>query len=147
MFQTHPGFARTMIFKRDHGICAECGMDAAQLERIFEFANHSYMTEKSNQRWSQWHWRRTWVRFGLSDGFLIPLGFTPYQSLWQVDHIIELADGGSHEPYNCQTLCVPCHKGKTANMRTLRAMAKKMARSAIKKVVHDMVRKEMNDDT
>lgn len=39
---------------------------------------------------------------------------------WEVDHVVELADGGSfHDPDNLRTLCTPCHQAKTA--RALRA--------------------------
>lgn len=31
---------------------------------------------------------------------------------FEVDHIIRYIDGGSNEPENLQTLCVPCHRRK-----------------------------------
>lgn len=31
----------------------------------------------------------------------------------EVDHIINLAQGGTHHPDNLQTLCTPCHRRKT----------------------------------
>lgn len=31
----------------------------------------------------------------------------------EVDHIIELANGGSDHPGNIQAACTPCHKAKT----------------------------------
>jgi len=34
--------------------------------------------------------------------------------LWQADHIIPIADGGTNHPDNIQTLCTACHKVKTA---------------------------------
>ena len=44
----------------------------------------------------------------------------------EVDHIVELADGGSfHEWDNLRAICEICHKKKTAAMRTARAAAKK----------------------
>jgi hypothetical protein len=33
---------------------------------------------------------------------------------WEFDHIVPLADGGTHELSNMQTLCRPCHRAKTA---------------------------------
>lgn len=33
---------------------------------------------------------------------------------WELDHRIPLIDGGSKDLQNLQTLCVPCHKAKTA---------------------------------
>ncbi|WP_410934349.1 HNH endonuclease [Pseudomonas sp. W5-01] len=32
----------------------------------------------------------------------------------EVDHIINIAQGGSDDDANLQALCVPCHKVKTA---------------------------------
>ena len=31
----------------------------------------------------------------------------------EVDHIINLAQGGTHHPDNLQALCAPCHRVKT----------------------------------
>lgn len=48
-----------------------------------------------------------------------------------VDHIIELADGGSfHNPINLRSLCVSHHRTKTARSRTERAARKREARKA-----------------
>jgi len=35
----------------------------------------------------------------------------------EVDHILPLASGGSHQDPNLQTLCGDCHKAKTAQDR------------------------------
>ena len=43
------------------------------------------------------------------------LGFVPQRSLWELDHIVPLVDGGSHDLDNLQTLCTPCHKAKTVS--------------------------------
>jgi len=40
---------------------------------------------------------------------------------WEHDHIVPLKDGGSHALDNIQTLCVPCHKAKTAREAIARA--------------------------
>lgn len=40
---------------------------------------------------------------------------------WQADHIVPLADGGLNNLANLQTLCAPCHRGKTAAEATARA--------------------------
>ena len=31
----------------------------------------------------------------------------------EVDHIVNLAQGGTHDPLNLQALCPPCHRVKT----------------------------------
>jgi 5-methylcytosine-specific restriction endonuclease McrA len=44
----------------------------------------------------------------------------------EVDHIIEMADGGSfHEPSNLRSLCYECHQSKTILQRKARANKKK----------------------
>ena len=40
---------------------------------------------------------------------------------WAADHIVPLADGGSHDPENAQLLCGPHHAAKTAAEATARA--------------------------
>lgn len=32
----------------------------------------------------------------------------------EVDHIINIAEGGTDDDSNLQALCIPCHKAKTA---------------------------------
>lgn len=32
----------------------------------------------------------------------------------QVDHIVPKSQGGTDEPSNCEAICLPCHKVKTA---------------------------------
>lgn len=39
---------------------------------------------------------------------------------WEVDHVVELADGGKGDLSNLQTLCVACHARKTAENRRRR---------------------------
>jgi len=41
-------------------------------------------------------------------------GFVPRRSLWELDHKVPLIDGGTHDLSNLQTLCVPCHRKKSA---------------------------------
>ncbi len=48
-------------------------------------------------------------------------GYKPRQSFWELDHIVPLIDGGSHDDENLQTLCTPCHAAKTAGEARVRA--------------------------
>lgn len=43
---------------------------------------------------------------------------------WHADHILALADGGTWDLANAQTLCAPHHKAKTAREATARAQAR-----------------------
>lgn len=44
-----------------------------------------------------------------------------------IDHVVPLIDGGANEDANLQTLCVPCHKVKTAAEAGRRAEARRSA--------------------
>jgi 5-methylcytosine-specific restriction endonuclease McrA len=83
-----PREARRLVRRLDRGICAECGLDTYALRR-------RHRGRGSTRK-------------------LRELGFKPRKSLWELDHIVPLIDGGGHEPSNLQTLCTPCHKRKTA---------------------------------
>jgi 5-methylcytosine-specific restriction endonuclease McrA len=90
-----PREARRRIRKRDRGHCADCGLDTYGLRRSLRGKG---MTRALRDR-----------------------GFVPRRSLWELDHIVPLVDGGSHDPSNLQTLCTPCHKKKTAQEARKRA--------------------------
>lgn len=92
--QSDPREARRRVRKRDRGRCGACGLDTYALRRR--------------------------VRGRGSHRKLRELGFKPRKSLWELDHIVPLIDGGSHDTSNLQTLCTPCHKRKTAREATER---------------------------
>jgi len=48
-------------------------------------------------------------------------GFVPRRSLWELDHIVPLIDGGGHDLVNLQTLCAPCHRKKSIRENRARA--------------------------
>ena len=85
--QSDPREARRRVRKRDRGFCAACGLDTYALRRR--------------------------LRGRGSHRKLRALGYQPRRSLWELDHIVPLVDGGGHELGNLQTLCVPCHREKT----------------------------------
>jgi len=86
--RSDPREARRRVRKRDRGRCAACGLDTHALKRSIKGrGSHRKLRE---------------------------LGFKPRKSLWELDHVVPLVDGGSHDPSNLQTLCTPCHKRKTA---------------------------------
>ena len=98
-----PREARRRIRKRDRGRCAACGLDTYGLRRSLRGKG---MTRALRER-----------------------GFVPRRSLWELDHIIPLVDGGTHDPSNLQTLCTPCHKKKTAQEARQRAAQRSEAAS------------------
>ncbi|MEN8183686.1 MAG: HNH endonuclease signature motif containing protein [Myxococcota bacterium] len=93
---TDPREQRRLARRRDRGCCAICGLDTRALKR-------------------QTRGRRMWAK-------LRERGFARRRSLWELDHIVPLIDGGSHDPSNLQTLCVPCHRSKSAEESRERAL-------------------------
>lgn len=92
-----PREARRRIRKRDRGKCADCGLDTNQLKREFKAIGRG---------------RNRIIR---------ERGFKTRKSLWELDHIIPLIDGGGHSDENLQTLCTPCHVRKTVDEARERA--------------------------
>lgn len=50
---------------------------------------------------------------------------TPRHNRWQADHIVALADGGTWDTENGQTLCEPHHKAKSAREAAERAASRR----------------------
>jgi 5-methylcytosine-specific restriction endonuclease McrA len=91
-----PREARRTVRKRDRGVCAECRLDTNALRRQVKGRGRTKALREK--------------------------GFVPRRSLWELDHIIPLIDGGGHDLENLQTLCTPCHKKKTAEEASHRAV-------------------------
>jgi 5-methylcytosine-specific restriction endonuclease McrA len=54
----------------------------------------------------------------------------------EVDHIVELADGGSYTDWsNLRSLCEDCHQTKTNQMRRTRAALKKAEKAVLDPIV------------
>lgn len=93
-----PGFARKLVRRRDKGICALCGEDCIRLR--------NQLARMDSAR------RRLVARV---------LGLRRYrkgQTLWEMDHIIPVVEGGgSCGLENLRTLCRWCHLGETRKLR------------------------------
>lgn len=104
----HPHRARQLLFKRDGGICAECGVDTIVwheelrgcLERLREDAGHPLFDHEDDIE-------------SVARSVDIPVSRLMGGSLWDVDHIKPICEGGRDELDNMQTLCVHCHRQKT----------------------------------
>lgn len=68
-------------------------------------------------------WIATRERVALAHGYrCAKCGATWVPSRDHIDHIVELADGGTNDDSNLQPLCdVPCHKAKTDAQARARA--------------------------
>lgn len=120
-----PTATRSALLERDDGVCAACGADTRADQRAAEARYAEAMRtygeavkawdaagppERSKASWFDWYQTRPKrpprQRFA---------------SAWEADHIVPLIDGGSFGLDNLQTLCVPCHRAKTAAEATARA--------------------------
>lgn len=101
-----PRRLRQKVFVRDKGVCAACGVNTEVMEARMKQERRSHGGYRS-----------------LTDtGLQLHLeGYKISQSLWEMDHVVALADGGGNGLDNLQTLCQPCHRGKTSRENSARA--------------------------
>jgi hypothetical protein len=101
--KTDPAYLRSLVWKRDKGRCAVCGLSCKEVEKALGVL------------------RKVLSRLGQSRVYgsvRKAMKMKNRHSLWDADHIRAVADGGGECGLdNMQTLCVWCHREKTAAMR------------------------------
>jgi 5-methylcytosine-specific restriction enzyme A len=95
--RSDPGYLREQVFLRDRGVCALCGIDSMtaslELKRARGAKRRALLTQ--------------WGLKGLSR-----------RSLWDADHILPVVEGGGEcDLDNIRTLCLPCHRKSTQELR------------------------------
>jgi 5-methylcytosine-specific restriction endonuclease McrA len=101
---TNPSYVRQQVFKRDKGVCRSCGFNADIMVKGLESLRCA--SSGSKEKWDAYR--------ACSN----TLGLIPRKSLWDADHIKPVVeDGGGCGLENYQTLCVWCHKEKTARQK------------------------------
>jgi 5-methylcytosine-specific restriction enzyme A len=107
--RSDPGYARNLVYKRDHGICAICGVDTQALRA--KIASMKW-------GWNDAFWKWSWITYRR-----VVCG-----SIWDMDHIIPVVEGGGECGLeNLRTLCIPCHRQVTADLRKRMTGKKKPA--------------------
>ena len=101
MSECYPSWLRAEVWKRDRGVCATCGKDT--------FAEWLEYQSGTTQKWFAEH----------------P---TVVRGAWNVDHVVPLSEGGTNELANIRTLCRPCHKAETAELRRRQALNRAAAK-------------------
>jgi 5-methylcytosine-specific restriction endonuclease McrA len=109
--RTDPGFVREKVLERDHGVCAQCGMDCLEawkhLRRLRGAARLKALAD--------WGLRR---------------GASARKTLWDADHIVPVVEGGGEcDLANIRTLCLKCHRLVTAQLRKKRLDVNRAAAS------------------
>lgn len=94
--RSNPGYVRKCLFRRDRGICAECGLNVPRLYHSLRLLEVHVRERRRSE-----------------------LGFPAFgRSWWEAAHILAVAQGGGECGLsNYRTLCVPCHKRDTARLR------------------------------
>lgn len=96
--RTDPGYLRDQVFARDRGVCALCLADTLAIYAALKRARGSARAA------------------GLSVYGLRTI--SSRRSLWDADHILPVAEGGGQcDLDNLRTLCLPCHREATAQLR------------------------------
>lgn len=96
--RSDPGYVRDLVFVRDRGICALCHTDTIAALRALKRSRGAARIEALTM-------------WGLPS-------VTARRSLWDADHILPVAEGGGQcDLTNLRTLCLPCHREVTADLR------------------------------
>jgi len=95
--RSNPGYLREQVLLRDKGICAACRIDAVHAFHVLRRARGARRLELL-ARWGLTRMNR--------------------RSLWDADHILPVAEGGGEcDLANIRTLCLPCHRKATQDLR------------------------------
>jgi len=112
--KTDPRAQRRAVWARDDGRCQRCGLDVGALKQQVRRLNKQI---RRNDRRSE-PCQQFCDRLDLVDRILRARGFLPGQSLWEMDHIVAVVEGGGGCGIeNLRLLCRPCHVAETRELR------------------------------
>ena len=105
------GEARRVAMIRDNATCVLCGFDSNALRAVLRYLD--------------------WMTFRALQKHFSSIGFDRIAKTrnWgtglHVDHIVPVAEGGTHAQDNLRTLCVPCHKQVTREWNGAKAQKRR----------------------
>lgn len=131
LFRTRPAVMRAVIFARDDGRCRACGNGLRDLdmERLVISLYRADLIQAERDPTLRALYsaavidldgglmcRGEWLaRIGAASAWRAKYRLPPRRSAWEVDHITPVSRGGDYfDKANLWTLCVPCHRAKTA---------------------------------
>lgn len=96
--RTDPGYLRDQVFARDRGVCQLCQADTLAIYAALKRARGKARIAGLSL-------------YGMKS-------ITSRRSLWDADHIRPVAEGGGQcDLDNIRSLCLPCHREVTAQLR------------------------------
>lgn len=139
-------FLRSAVYRRDHGICAACGLDTVWFQQSFRARTSLLPSGDTGDDWEIYcclrrrlHWRDLIVRPVTRRGPMfggqriictcLPCSMRRQASdlsSWDADHCTPLHLGGTNDMNNLRTLCRACHKRVTAAQARDRAAKRRL---------------------
>lgn len=102
--RSNSSYARSCVRKRDKGICAVCRVDTYEVS----LGLRKPLKDETKEAWKA-RIKATRKKFEIP---------AHRMTWWDADHIVPVVEGGgSCGLENLRTLCVPCHKKATAELR------------------------------
>lgn len=128
LVRTSASGARALVFERDGGRCAHCGLDTAALE-VALLAAWRTAARRAARRWRPGLMTPHQFAGDAVGLWRTARGFTWEGTLWNVDHVRPVVEGGGACGLaNLRTLCVPCHRVETRVLAGRRASARRKNR-------------------
>lgn len=124
-------FVRALLFERDHGVCAECGVNAGQMDvalaqlkadllhRLLMTIHPMIVTTLRTEGWTN-------VKRRGKGSYPDAVEFS---SCWEAHHVQSVVEGGGECGLeNYRTLCFVCHKKVSAEQARMRAQVRRLKR-------------------
>ena len=128
-----PTTQRRKVEERDHGVCALCRLDTASIQAAYDTVERDIRRRDAGSNgWR--HWVSSGGQQALRDAqrrFVDLRIQGGHGHLWEMDHIVPVVEGGDEIEdvmSNLRTLCIPCHRGETAELAARRARLRRNAR-------------------
>lgn len=113
-------YMRKLVYERDLGICAMCGVDTRYIRIEIENAARDAMRSSG-----RWHCDDHPDYLKVLNKFHLTVKEAK-KSIWAADHIIPVIEGGGLcDLGNIRSLCLPCHKLVTKQLSKRRRKRRK----------------------
>lgn len=114
---TDPAYAKRMVFERDQGVCAVCGVDTKEIKKKMDLlrssAERPKRDDETGDQFTTFIFQAQVDLLKYEMELAIDRVKNPNRHLWEADHKQALCKSNGEIKFfildNIQTLCVPCH--------------------------------------